>query len=498
MLFTKIPESYTGQALYYAANHPWLNPPQVICLFGKGCKPRGLLDKLIRYTARLFFIMLAGAICPLYGAIRHSIYAHRYWAVSLREENQKLKLEIQSLARLHLQAAKVDVQGVSCILIAPKYAWSLDENIEVWFSSTDAYVPETQEGNVNTIKDYPWEIVANDGPNQVVEAYKNLRLAYATNDLIRVKKLITKDSGLKRYKILGCQAYPYNQLKKFCLDLRMKTGYNPGINHSQVLRGVRIEIWNQPRENPPFFPEVNTTNRNYLRFKTGKDSFYSVPWKSIALVVSALVICFLIGVSLYTDYLTNYLGESILAISKKNYILAGLPIAFLKFARKLEIEQRNKEQQIVDEGIIQGNLGDGIAWYGKAAMNGYAPAQRIYGLATLLCLKENEIENMNEQDIEELDEGLKWLCNAAKNGDGGALEDCRLLMGGSFPENHIFRIETKARLKVLIGNRDIRTIAKSRLMEKLGILPRYSSFVSVFVRSMIKKRTTRLYSYPLS
>lgn len=427
--YSTIPESFTGRSLYFIANHHWLNPPKIKEDFGIGSLPKGIIDKIARFTARLFLITGTGMISAPLGVLCNATYAHRYRAYAYKTNQKEEREKRMALAWEYLKASVTDLRGISCIFFASRYAWSIEENMELWFSSSKVFIPNSVSASSSHIE----------------ECLRTCALKLVERD-----QSPQKASGLKLFKVIGCQVYPYHQLKQFALDLRSITGCLLPMNHREVLAGVRVELWNTPLEDPPFFASVPRTNLRDFNFKNSKAFSYSVSWKSTAMVVSAIFVTLLIFASLYADYLTSYLGHTITSILKKNYAIAGIPFAILKLAKQLEIEQRDAEKDLANDLIRQGYFENSLAWYGKAALSGYAPAQRVYGLALLASLfKHSSIQTMSEKEIKIMYEALNWLSDAAINGDSEALMDLKLMIVNDLPDRCRFKINKRERLKSL-------------------------------------------------
>jgi hypothetical protein len=238
------------------------------------------------------------------------------------------------------------------------------------------------------------------------------------------------------------------------------------LNNKELLRGVRFEIWNAPIYDPPLFsliPEnYNSLNLNNLE----ETPQYRTSWKSVGLIVMAIAIGFFTLSSLYADYINGELPDSITSILKNNYFLASVPFAFLALAKEYDKQHRDIEKELADGLFKAGKIDESLYWYAKAAMGGYAPAQRIYGLFLLKSLPDNEdISTLNEEEIEEIDRGLNWLYSATINGEADAEEDLSLLIGNHrwnrLEYNCFFRTK-RERIKDLFRETQFLKIARNR------------------------------------
>lgn len=441
--FDQMPESFTGQALYYAQRNRRLNyklTPE------RERTSNGTISCKLR---RAGFVFCTGLFRAPAGIFYHGAYALKYRISAIRTNDPNEQEQRMAFAWEHFIAALYDVKGLSCIIRPDRNP--INEEMLEWFSSSEVVVPQTYERP---------EI-----PNLGIPVMGPINVLH--HDYLSIR-------AIKEYRLLGCQAYPYNELKE-----TSSLHPNMDLNHKDILRLVRIKIWSKTVDDP-IIRVIPSKNRSHLNFATTRYPL-SFTISKIELLYKAVVIA--IGVYALKNITENFnknFPEQYFSL--KNYFnnltiltVAAFAIGCLLIqARKAYNRHREAEMRRADDELLEGNIRSALNWYGKAALDGYGPAQRMYGLGLLCSIASHDnIVALDDQEMARVDEALNWIYVAAVNGD----EEAKLDFAQFHPNLYMlcgdieFRATQAERLKWLFRERNLLGIARERFRAEYNLFP---------------------------
>jgi hypothetical protein len=425
--FSQMPESFTGQALYYAARNPYLNPKVPLPALSR-------INNRIRNFLRFGFVFCTGLLAAPAGAVYHAAWALRYRVFACKTNNLSERERRITMAWEHLKASGTDVCGISCLFALRNI---FNSHIPLWFSSSDVYVPETKE----------------------IEG---------TEHLVLIPNYSREIKGILAYKFIGCQVYPYALLKFGSERFFELKGKKVDINHKQILRYICRTCEFEPSSKLPFLLATPSQKRRYLKLEPGQLTFpYKTSWKAVALVICSIAV-FIVNTAITIKIKDNLFNQFIL-----NGFALFLCLKILGKARDESYQLKEKERQVVDEQIVAGNLKETLHWYERAALDGHNEAQRVYGLSLINSLAFHQnILSMDEEEVMRLNEGLRWLQAAIYNGNLDAVADMILLIPSIQNNVNIeFKQTQHERLRLLFGDRNFLTMAMRRFTSIFQMSP---------------------------
>jgi hypothetical protein len=446
--FDQMPESFTGQAIYYAAKNPYLNPALPL----PHPDYRWIINEKSRLLLRIGFAFgSAFGAAPL-GILYHSSSALIYQAFACKGSPSDRERRI-ALAFEHYKATISDcvgtIGGFTSFFGPDTYRGG-----EIFFSNSDVYVPNQDE----TVALHPYS---------------------------RGGFFPDRSMGIKAYRLFGCQNYQYNNLKWHSLRFFLRNGPLAALNHKEILLEAR---WWRSISIPAFGPErmsLIPKNRSYVHLQKDMKTMVSdkTPWIATALRVLGLFV-----------FLTIHYHAVV--FRRPSFIipveyLAGLFIFvyLLTMAKRITDKSKNEALSLAKRCVVEGEVRKGLHWYLKAAENGFTPAQRVCGLGLLTTLGFHQsIATMDEEEVTRVDEGLKWLHEAASAGDEDAREDLFELIGklpwNQYNPDYVFKATQNERIRALFRDLNFLAVAKERFASIFNLSPeQLEQFRSILLES---------------
>lgn len=371
-----IPRSFTAQALDCIYRNHTLNPPFDPDAHGFIHTTAKVVRCVIRGVCWIPITLLCAPTGMAYHLVAAAFYKVRSWTIFQGNNYTSYMMRVQRASALAFEHFKL------FFLELPIGNLNQNQREIRKYSHIVAY----QSSGTPVQIDHILESRDNE------DVLAKVRFEYETE--LR-RETFQKERGFWQYQFRAKRLYNYDALVQSANELRERFRKNFALNDRCVLQHVHRLLFQNRYDNfRPF--RVERVNLQEVQRPQGMQSkpAYTTPWKAIGWCIVALALA---AISLYVFKRFKLHGQEFRLAS----LFAATVLIPLEQAQKAYIKHYGQAEL---ECAHKAPSGEKHYWYFRAAMGGYAEAQRAYGLYLLILAKRPK-------------EGLDLIYAAAVNGD---------------------------------------------------------------------------------